>query len=200
MRASIGAVAVLGTVLMLGASACDGDEASLSATATRTVGPTASSPSPTEEAFRGGREPVEATLSTIFQPALSLKDVRVAKQRGFDRITLEFTNGNGVPGYKVEYVQPPIIADASGMTVQVDGSAFIQIRLQPAYGYEPETGEQTYTGPSDLKPGLPSITEAVATGDFEGVLHWVLGVSEEVDFRVMTLESPPRLVVDVGHP
>ena len=78
--------------------------------------------------------------------------------------------------------------------------AFIQIRLQPAYGYDPKTGEQTYTGPSDLKPGPPSIIEAVATGDFEGVLHWVLGVSEEVDFRVLTLESPPRLVVDVGHP
>jgi hypothetical protein len=42
--------------------------------------------------------------------------------------------------------------------------------------------------------------EAELTGDFEAVLTWALGVNQEADFRVLTLDGPPRLVVDVGHP
>jgi hypothetical protein len=36
----------------------------------------------------------------------------------------------------------------------------------------------------------------VRTGDFEAVLHWAIGLEEQVDFRVVTAESPPRLIVD----
>ena len=61
-------------------------------------------------------------------------------------------------------------------------------------------GGTAYSGPNELKPGLPNLAEAELTGDFEAVLTWVLGVNEEADFRVLTLESPARLVVDVGHP
>jgi hypothetical protein len=47
---------------------------------------------------------------------------------------------------------------------------------------------------------LPSLVEAERTGDFEGVLTWVLGLNEEAGFRVYELEEPYRLVVDVAHP
>ena len=100
----------------------------------------------------------------------------------------------------MQYVEPPIIADASGLEVDIAGSAFIQIRMEPAAGHDPNTGDETYTGSLELKPNLPSLLEAERTGDFEGILTWVLGLGEDLDFRVMTLDGPPRLVIDVAHP
>src|SRR5574341_184181 len=71
----------------------------------------------------------------------------------------------------------------------------------PYYDLRVKTaGTETYTGPLELKPALPSLLEAERTGDFEGVFTWVLGLSEATDFRVTTLDGPPRLVIDVAHP
>ena len=179
---------------MLAAAGCgDDDEPSPSAT------PARSPASPTAEPFSGGRDPVEETPSG--SPPLGgalLVDVRTGEQAGFDRITFEFEGG--LPGYLVEYVEPPIIADPSGLEVEIEGSAFIHIRMEPAAAHDPNTGDETYAGPLELKPALPSLLEAERTGDFEAVLNWVLGLSEEADFRVTTLQEPPRLVIDIGHP
>jgi hypothetical protein len=141
---------------------------------------------------------VEATPAPGGPTTALLLAVRTAEQGTFDRITFEFQGE--LPGYSVQYVEPPIIADASGLEVDIDGSGFIQIRMEPAAGHDPDTGDETYTGPLELKPDLPSLLEAERTGDFEAVLTWVLGLSEEADFRVTTLEGPPRLVIDVAHP
>jgi hypothetical protein len=115
----------------------------------------------------------------------------------FDRITFEFRDAR--PGYLVEYVAPPIIADASGEEVEIDGDAFLRIRMEPAAGHDPVTGDVTYDGDLELNPELPALVEAERTGDFEGVLTWVLGLAEETDFRVYELQEPYRLVVDVAH-
>lgn len=164
-------------------------------TGTRTVTPGGSA-SPTDEPFSGARTPVQVVATPSMNQAL-LKDVRAAKHSTFDRFTLEFDIAP--PGYKVEYVEPPILADPSGKEVAIDGKAFLQITIQGSVAYYLNT-DNPYTGPDELKPGLPNLVEAELTGDFEAVLIWVLGVNEEADFRVLTLESPPRLVVDVGHP
>ncbi|MGH3849348.1 MAG: AMIN-like domain-containing (lipo)protein, partial [Pseudonocardiaceae bacterium] len=55
---------------------------------------------------------------------------------------------------------------------------------------------RTYTGPSRIKLGTPEVVEMVRTGGFEGVLNWVVGLNDRVDFRVTTLAAPPRIVVD----
>jgi len=193
-------------VFVLIATACDGDdeEPSPSGTATlsgsTTSGTTTESAtaSPTPEPFEGSREPVTATPAPGGPTTALLSEVRTAEQGTYDRTTLEFEGG--LPGYSVQYVEPPIVADASGLEVDIEGSAFIQIRMEPAAGHDPNTGDETYKGPLELKPGLPSLLEAERTGDFEGVLTWVLGLSEEADFRVTTLDGPPRLIVDVAHP
>jgi hypothetical protein len=195
--------------LLLVAVACGDDEemgpspsASPSGTAGGTGTPTPAttvpvgSASPTDEPFSGARTPVQVVATPSMWQAL-LKDTRTATHTTFDRFTLEFDIAP--PGYKVEYVKPPILADPSGKEVTIDGKAFLQITIQGAVGYYLNT-ENPYTGPNELKPGLPYLVEAELTGDFEAVLTWVLGVNEEADFRVVTLVSPPRLVVDVGHP
>jgi hypothetical protein len=198
----IGVATVCGiAIFVLSFGACGDDEAKPSPSESATVAATATkrpaSPSPTEEPFSGGREPVQVTATPSTDQA-RLKDVRAARHTTFDRFTLEFDIAP--PGYKVEYAQPPIFADPSGQEVTIDGTAFLQITIQGAVANYLQTGGTTYTGPNELKPGLPSLVDAKLTGDFEAVLTWVLGLSEETDFRVTAVDGPARLVIDVGHP
>src|SRR5574341_1024038 len=158
-------------VLTALASCGDDDEpspttpaASVSASPTTVPTSPAVSPSPTEEPFEGGQDPVVATPGPGFEAAL-LKDIRIAEQNGFDRITFEFAEG--IPGYDVRYVEPPIVYDPRGDDMEIQGSAFIVIRMERAAGYDPNTGNQTYLGPMELTPALPSILEAERVGDFE---------------------------------
>ena len=195
---------ILGATLFLAAAGCGDDEETTPSssaaptggvTGTRTATPGGGA-SPTDEPFSGARTPVQV-MGTPSIIQAHLKEVRAAKHSTFDRFTLEFDIVP--PGYKVEYVEPPILADPSGKEVAIDGKAFLQITIQGAVAYYLNT-DNPYTGPDELKPGLPNLVEAELTGDFEAVLTWVLGVNEEADFRVLTLDDPPRLAVDVGHP
>ena len=125
-----------------------------------------------------------------------LERVAVGRHEGYDRVVFEF-RGDGVPGYRVQYMDPPLKEDGSGNVVQIDGNAFVVVRMEPASGFDLNTGEGelVYKGPRRL-PGASVVQEVVRTGDFEAVLTWAVGLEEKVDFRVLTLSSPSRLVVD----
>ena len=76
----------------------------------------------------------------------------VGSHEGYDRVVFQFRDG--VPGYRVEYVDPPLHEDGSGNVVELDGNAFVVVRMEPASGFDlsvPE-GELVYTGPRRL-PG-----------------------------------------------
>lgn len=141
--------------------------------------------------------PVTST-ATAAETALMTR-LAVGRHEGYDRVT--FTFKNTAPGYRVAYVQPPFHEDGSGKTVAVDGSAFVQVRMEPASGFDLATGEGVlvYKGPkriSGADAGTSVVQDVVRTGDFEAVLTWTIGLSDPVDFRVLTLASPPRLAVD----
>ena len=126
-----------------------------------------------------------------------LTAVRAAAQDGFDRVTFEFANH--LPGYGIDYVPRPILQDGSGAELPVDGAAVLQVRMTPASGFDLSGGgTETYVGPERFTPGTPAIVEVVRTGDFEANLTWVVGVTSQAGFKVSTLASPPRLVVDVA--
>ncbi|MCB1030865.1 MAG: hypothetical protein KDA95_05965 [Acidimicrobiales bacterium] len=130
-----------------------------------------------------------------------LKDVRVALNAGFERIVFEF-EGESIPGYRVGWVDGPITEDGSGNPVDVKGSAYLEIIMQQASGVDLSSTDlrETYTGPTriDLASETEVLTEMVRTGDFEAVLSWVAGASGKVPFRVSTLRSPTRVVIDVA--
>lgn len=119
-----------------------------------------------------------------------------------DTFVFTFTTNSAPeePGYSVEYQTGPFSQDGSGAPVAVDGAAFLVVRLEPAYGYDFETGETTYTGPKELRPeGTRYVQHAVNTGDFEGVVSWVIGVSEQRPFRVLASGAPEReLIIEIG--
>lgn len=124
-----------------------------------------------------------------------LTDVRVASHDGFDRIVLAFRGGT--PGYRVAYVDPPITQDGSGEEVAVAGEAFLELHLTPASGWDAVEGAPTYTGPDRVTGPTTTVTEVVATGDFEANLSWVVGLDTRAPFSVTLLADPVRLVVDV---
>lgn len=128
-----------------------------------------------------------------------LERLAVGRHEGFDRVVFEFTNQ--VPGYRVEYVQPPLKEDGSGNIVPVKGNAVVVVRMELASGFDltKYEGELVYKGPRRIDgsaAGTSVVQEVVRTGDFEAVLSWAVGLSDRVDFRVRTASSPARLIVD----
>ena len=193
-------MAVIAAALGLVALGCGGsDDEPGASTSPPPPTTTTTEPTTTGEAFEGGTEPVTAPAE-ISETAL-LERVAVAGHDGYDRVVFQFRNG--LPGYRVEYVDPPLHEDGSGNVVDLEGNAFLVVRMEPASGFDlsvPE-GELIYTGPRRIAgEDTTVLREVVRTGDFEAVLTWAIGLDERVPFRVLTLDDPARIVVDFAAP
>jgi hypothetical protein len=171
--------------------------------ATTTTAPGTTSATATTET--GGIDTLEGASTTAVtgearaQETALHERLAVARHEGYDRVVFEFTNV--VPGYRVEYVEGPLKEDGSGNPVRVAGNHVVVVRMEPASGFDLNTAEGVivYKGPrriSGSDAGTSVVRELVRAGDFEAVLNWAIGLEDRVDFRVLTLDSPPRLVVD----
>lgn len=109
-----------------------------------------------------------------------------------------FEFGEGVPGYHLEYIDHPVRACGSGDVVPMSGEGWLQVRLSPAHAHD-EGGKPTLFPPG-REVGLPNLREFERTCDFEAVTTYVLAMNSPTPFRILTLDDPPRLVVDVLHP
>jgi len=130
----------------------------------------------------------------------NVTDVRVGTSAGYDRIVIQFDGP--IPAYSVTSVDSStFMADASGQTLQLQGTSGILIVVHGASGTA-LNGRQTFTGSQDLTPGYPVLKEARQVGDFERVFKWGLGVSQPDcgHVNVTTLTGPDRLVVDILRP
>ncbi len=170
---------------------------SSSTTPTATTSGTPETPAATNEPFAGARDPVEEQAQGSGIPFPVLTDVRAGAHADYDRITFEF-EGTERPHYRVEYITAPATGCASGEPAQIGGTALLQVRFTPANAHN-ETGASTVDS-NELITALTTLLEAESTCDFEADVIWVLGLASEVDFRVLELDSPPRIAVDVAHP
>jgi len=162
-------------------------------------------PSGTTTTTSTGIDPLEGAgttplvgASTGSETAL-IDRIAVGRHEGYDRVVFQFQNG--LPGYRVQYVQPPLKEDGSGNPVSIQGNAVVVVRMEPASGFDLNTGEgvMVYKGAKRIEgsaAGTSVVQELVRTGDFEAVLSWAIGLSDKVDFRVQTATSPTRLIVD----
>ena len=198
------AICLLG-IALIALAACGGGKESASPTNTP-PGATATSssvstpagtetPSATEEPFQGAHDPVEAPAQGSGIPVLT--DVRTGEHADYDRITFEF-DGNERPHYRVEYITAPATGCGSGEPATIAGAALLQVRFTPANAHD-DQGASTIDS-NEIKPALATLQEAEETCDFEADVVWALGLSQEVDFRVLELDNPPRVAVDVAHP
>lgn len=124
-----------------------------------------------------------------------LKDVRMGihpENGGWERIVFEFEGG--LPGAEVRYV-PSVSGCGSGMPVSLQGTSVLSVRFENAAQHN-EVGQSTF-GPQTVAGPGNTILEAKQWCDFEAVLGWAMGVKADQNFKVTTLDSPPRLVIDV---
>jgi hypothetical protein len=130
-------------------------------------------------------------------PAALLTKVSVTSAGCNDRVEFDFKAGGGEPpSCKISYRAGPFTQDASGEPVTVPGSAFVVVRCFPAYTYDFETGDTTYTGPKRIDPtGTHHVRAVVETGDFEGVLTWVIGLDAQRAFEISSMGTPSRLLI-----
>jgi hypothetical protein len=175
---------------------------SATATSPATAAPTTAAPSATAvdgtvaPQNPGAKDPV--TTKSRPDPLTGtpvLKDVRMGvhpENGGWERIVFEFEGG--LPGAEVRYV-PSISGCGSGMAVSLQGTAVLSVRFEGAAQHN-EAGQSTFAPQTIDGPGN-TILEAKQWCDFEAVLGWAMGVKADQNFKVTTLDSPPRLVIDV---
>ena len=127
-----------------------------------------------------------------------LTGVTAEPARCGDRLVFEFREG--VPGARVEYMprERALVEDGSGERLEADGEAFLVVRLDPAATAESHGDELefTYTGPRRIRPDEATyVQDVVKTGDFEAVVTWAIGLSDERPFRVTS--AGRRVTIDL---
>lgn len=155
--------------------------------------PVAPVPAPT--AARPGEWTTGAVAGSATGPgAATLVEVRTGPHEEFDRVVFDFGAGT-LPGYRVEFVSPPITRCGSGQATQVAGAAWLRVHFTPAQAHD-DAGQPTIAQRERML-SLPAVQELELTCDFEGHVEWVLGVAAPKPYRVLEMGSPARLVVDV---
>ncbi len=121
--------------------------------------------------------------------------VRAAQHEDYDRIVFEFSEA-GITGYRIEYIDEPVRTCGSGETVPLPGDGWLMVQLTAARMHD--MGQATVLE-RQQELGFATVLELVATCDFENIVTWVAAVFEPNRFRVLELDGPPRLVVDILH-
>ncbi|MGH8076243.1 MAG: AMIN-like domain-containing (lipo)protein [Lysobacter sp.] len=125
-----------------------------------------------------------------------LRAVRVGQHVGHDRLVFEFA-GEGLPAWRVEYVDQPVTDCGAGNPVTVAGDAWLQIRFSGAHAHTP-AGQPT-SGSARRKVNQPTLHELVRICDFEAEVTWVAGLSRPTPYTPRALAEPSRLVIDIAH-
>ena len=130
-----------------------------------------------------------------------LRDVRYATTP-CPRVVFEFENAP--PAYRVEYRSSPFSNCASGKPVDTStwgATAYVVFHSNSASGVDltAPTFRQTYTKSTDIAVSSRILHRIRETCDFEATLEWVIALDARHPFKVTTLRSPPRLVIDVSE-
>lgn len=125
----------------------------------------------------------------------TLESVTAARHAEFDRVVWRLSE---MPGVHLEYIDRPVRECGSGHPVALPGDGWLEVRLEPARAH---TEEGRPTVPQRrIEARLPVVLEIVRTCDFEAVVTWVVAVGSPEPFRLLQLDDPSRIVVDIRHP
>ena len=183
---------------LLGACGNDQDPVVSPAGSTTTSAEGSTDASSTSTTTGGAGDFGTTTVSTPVADRGLLKTVRATNAGEVDRIT--FTFEGDVPGYRIGYVDRPIVQDGSGDEVTVDGAGVLGVHFEPASGFDLSgEGRQVYEGPNRLDLATKVVLDVVRVGDFEANLDWAIGVDgTDVPFRVRT--EARSIIVEVRVP
>jgi hypothetical protein len=184
---------------LVGLAACGADQDPVvggGAATTTTSGAGAGEATTTTAPGAGGF--VTTSVSTPPTQRGLLEKVEATNAGDVDRVT--FTFEGDVPGYRVGYVDRPLIEDGSGDEVTVDGTAVLGVHFEPASGFDLSgEGRQVYEGPERLDLATSVVLDVVRVSDFEANLDWAIGVdAAAVPFRVRVDGRSIIIEVQVG--
>ena len=154
-----------------------------------------------EIAFHWGTDSGDGFENSIYGPYL-LKDARTGVHPDYDRFVLEFEQDpdelDGAPdSFQILWSSGTPESMGSGEPITIQGTHTLEIYLL-GYGYSRDDLAEPSQAPTVLTPTRTSnLRQAIWDGEFEGVLHWILGVEYKTDFRVLSISNPPRLVIDI---
>jgi hypothetical protein len=197
---------VLLAVLLLAACSSSDGKSSSTSSAPSSAGVTTSAPTTTDPVVTAQSTSTSQAPTTTMQPcppsprgtaayttpaastsASVLTGFTVTGERCGDLALFGFQPHNGAPPRcNVAYKNGPFTQDGSGKPVTVKGHAFLVVRCEPASTLDPETEKTTYIAPADkhtVPEGATHVVDTVATGDFEGVMSWVLGLDAQRPFH-----------------
>ena len=132
---------------------------------------------------------------TSAPPVAFITAVSIETLQGYDRITIEFSNGApndvaiGTPTSGNAFTLSP-----SGMEVTLKGDHGMLVAI---HGADLHTA---YAGPTDIVTGDPTVAEVRRVQDFEGVVQLGLGINGAGCYRAMWMSNPERLVIEVQTP
>jgi hypothetical protein len=169
-------------------AACAQGAASLSPsvpTSPSTAAPATPSAAPVVSPTPGASDPASAaaacavTKQTTALPSDRLVDLKVTPGATADTLTFVFGNPSlpgpaTPPAGTLEVGQPPYTQAGSGAEIEMTGRHVITVRFT-GMSLQNDAGEETYTGPTDLKPGLVALRHAVIYDASEGVIGWYVG-------------------------
>jgi hypothetical protein len=135
-----------------------------------------------------------APITSRNAPLVAFIDaVRTGTHTGYDRITIEFQNGQPSSIELRSQGNSTFTQGASGQNVTLAGSAGLLIVIK---GADEHTA---YSGATDFKTNYPVLLEARQMEDFEGTVQWGLGLSKSACYRAFFLTNPMRLVIDIQN-
>jgi hypothetical protein len=133
-----------------------------------------------------------APITSAQAPAVAFIDaVRTGTHPGYDRLTVEFNNGQPTSFELRPQSGTTFTQGASGQTITLAGKNGILVVI---HGADLHT---SYSGSTDIKTGYASLVEVRQVEDFEGVVQLGLGVSNATCYRAFILTNPTRLVIDI---
>lgn len=118
-----------------------------------------------------------------------------AQHQTFDRVVIRIRGP--LPGGIARY-QRTFSYDPSGLPVPIHGTSGLQVTLTPAYGHD-AAGHNLYVGPRLARPRFPTLRALAYTGDSEGQVTFAFALDHRAPYRVSTLASPSRIVIDFRH-
>lgn len=133
-----------------------------------------------------------APMTTSQSPAVVfIDDVRTGTHAGYDRLTVQFQNGQPAsielhPQSGTTFTNSP---KGDQMTLMGKNGILVVI-----HGADLHT---SYSGSTDIKTGYSALVEIQRLEDFEGVVQLGVGLSGAACYRAFILANPLRLVIDV---
>lgn len=127
----------------------------------------------------------------------TLRQIRVGRHNGFDRVVFEFEGD--LPAYDIHYTGVAH-KGGSGQPIRLIGTTALQIDLHAStIDMQAADFPRTFVPATVVTPRYPTLRQVRYGGEFEALSTFGAGLRARSGFRVLELVNPARLAIDVAH-